>query len=145
VVQHGASTHPDMCRVSWGQSAQSSQTTTREVSFALLSVNGHPINSAECSIQHRSVACLECIIDGSCCTTCAWETSCMYVNTKVIVCLDVYQAALMRRRTPKHHLEQIQNFSGLTTKQFCIADQNRLLTLSSTVLQQSLLQKKPSF
>jgi hypothetical protein len=26
----------------------------------------------------------------------------MYINTKVIACLDVYQAALMTRRTPKH-------------------------------------------
>jgi hypothetical protein len=33
VVQHGPSAHTDMRRLSWGQSAQ---TTTREVSFALL-------------------------------------------------------------------------------------------------------------
>jgi hypothetical protein len=36
VVQHGPSTHPDMRRVTWGQFAQ---TTTREVSFALLLMN----------------------------------------------------------------------------------------------------------
>ena len=30
------------------------------------------------------------------------RASVMYINTKVIACLDVYQAALMRRRTPKH-------------------------------------------
>ena len=35
------------------------------------------------------------------------RASVMYINTKVIACLDVYQAALMRRRTPKHACLQI--------------------------------------
>ena len=35
------------------------------------------------------------------------RASVMYINTKVIGCLDVYQAALMRRRTPKHACLQI--------------------------------------
>jgi hypothetical protein len=31
----------------------------------------------------------------------------MYVNTKVVACLHVYQAALMRHRTRKHACMQI--------------------------------------
>jgi hypothetical protein len=37
------------------------------------------------------------------CTTWACESKLhQYIYTKVIACLDVYQAALMRRRAPKH-------------------------------------------
>jgi hypothetical protein len=35
------------------------------------------------------------------------RASCMYINTKVIACLDVYQTALRRRRMPKHACLQI--------------------------------------
>jgi hypothetical protein len=35
------------------------------------------------------------------------RASVMYINTKVIACLNVYQAALMRRRTPEHACLQI--------------------------------------
>ena len=35
------------------------------------------------------------------------RASCMYINMKVIACLDVYQTTLMRRRMPKHACLQI--------------------------------------
>ncbi len=46
VVDHGASMHLHVRRVSWGQSAQ---TTTREVIELFIIVNGHLFDSTECS------------------------------------------------------------------------------------------------
>ena len=49
MVQHEPLTHPDMRRVTWGQSAQ---TTTREVSFALLLMDTQL--TPQSALQHRS-------------------------------------------------------------------------------------------
>ena len=51
VGQPATSTHPDMRRVSWSQSAQ---TTTREVSFCNIA-SGHPINSAQRVLNNTEV------------------------------------------------------------------------------------------
>ena len=49
VVQYGRSAHPDMRRVSWDQSGQ---TTTGEVSFALLLMDTQL--TPQSALQHRS-------------------------------------------------------------------------------------------